>query len=260
MWKHPLRLLLALLLFRIGPGDGEGGDGGEAGEEGGEDGEGEGNDAGNQEGNDEGEDADGGGDSRAENIKALREQRRQEREARIAAEARMQALEQTNRELAARLNSVPPKEDALPADADETARFVHEGNKALKSMKSQVDQATFIAVDAADKAEFYGDIGANPLIRKYKDRVEQELQRMIKNEGNRAPRRLIMRYLIGTDAEAAALKAAASPKPKGKDQEAAEERVKNARKAGGLPKSDVKGGERKTERAKREERLLDKFV
>jgi hypothetical protein len=262
MWKQLFALLFGLCVFSIGPGD-EGG-GGPGDEEGGEGDEGEGGepegDAGEEEGEGEGEGA--GGDSRAANIKALRQKAQTEREARIAAEARLQALEQSNRELSTRVNGNVHKreEEVIPADETPEQKFVRVGNKVLNENKERVNQATLIAVDAADKVEFYSMAAENPLINKMKAKVEAELQRMRREENNRAPRVLIMRYLIGKEAEEAAIEKAKNPGRKTAAQAEAEGRTREARRgAGPLPKSDVSSrGGAKSDRQKREDRLADK--
>jgi hypothetical protein len=203
-------------------------------------------------------DAGAEGDSSAANIKNLRKERQQERDARIAAEARLAALEQQNRDLAARVQGGGrTQEEVIPADETPEQRFVRVGNKVLNENKERVNQATLIAVDAADKVEFYSMAAENPLVNKWKPKVEAELARMRREENNRAPRVLIMRYLIGKAAEEAAIEKAKTPGRKTKAEEDAEGRTREARRgAGPLPKSDVRGGSgAKSERQKREERL-----
>jgi len=150
----------------------------------------------------------------------------------------------------------------IPADEDATAKFVRVGNKVLEQSKQQVNQATLIAVDAADKVEFYSQASENPLVNKYKAKVEAELARMRREENNRAPRVLIMRYLIGKEAEEAAIEKQKNPgRGKSKEQADAEVRVKEARKAaGGSPRSDVNAAARRSDRQKVAERLSDKPI
>jgi hypothetical protein len=248
-------LLFGLCVFSIGPGD-EGG-GGPGDEEGGEGDEGEGGepegDAGEEgEGTGEGD----GGDSPPTNA-GLRKKWQAERDARIALEGRLAAMEEQNRRAA------PPaqrQEEIIPADETPEQKFVRVGNKVLNENKERVNQATLIAVDAADKVEFYSMAAENPLINKMKAKVEAELQRMRREENNRAPRVLIMRYLIGKEAEEAAIEKAKNPGRKTAAQAEAEGRTREARRgAGPLPKSDVSSrGGAKSDRQKREDRLADK--
>lgn len=202
----------------------------------------------------------GGGDSRQANIKALRKERQTERDARIAAETRLATLEAQNRELAARANG-GDRETEPPADEDATQRFVREGSNVLKKNTQKIDHVTFIALDAADQVKFYSKASQNPMIDKYRDRVEAELERMQREEKNRAPRHLILTYLIGKDAENAAIAKAKNPgKRKTQDEQDAADRTREARKPGSPPRSDAKGGERKSDRQKRIDRLTPQNI
>ncbi len=204
-----------------------------------------------EESGEEGEGAEG--DSRAANIKALRRKAQAaqaaaqaEREARIAVEARLQAHQEGRRE--------SPQEPDLPADADETQRFVHEGNRQLRKMAETVTAAQFEARDAADTARFYAKAGKDPTILEYEERVEKEVQKL-RASGQFVPRAAIMQYLAGDDYLAAKRKKAASG---GKQSAAAQEaarRVEKARGEAARPRSDKGGKEKASEADKRKERL-----
>lgn len=210
----------------------------------------------NAEGGEDDPDDGGGGDSRPANIKALRQRAQADREARIAADARIAEQERQIRDLNARVSgNGGERETTPPADEDATQKFVREGSNVLKKNTEKIDRATFIALDAADKVDFYSQSGENPMIPKYRAKVEAELQRMMRDEKNRAPRHLILTYLIGKDAENAAIAKAKNPGRKTKDEIDAAERSREARKPGSPPRSDVRGNERKSERQKRIDRL-----
>lgn len=201
----------------------------------------------------EGTDPDADPDDREQNIKALRqtakrakEEARTERDARIASDARLSALE-------ARMNGggAPANREAeLPADADATTRFVFEGNKQLKNMAQKVDYATFKAEDAADRAEYYSKAPDDPLINKYRVRVEAKYAELVK-QGQRVPREAILTFLIGGDVRE-------GKGPKATPSKAATEAATRVRAATGKPgsvRSDASGKERKSESEQRRKRL-----
>src|SRR5882672_7411945 len=194
------------------------------------------------------------GDSREANFKALRKARAEAETKRAEAETRLAELERQNRELLSRVGGGRPQNDepTLPADADETQKFVFEGNKAIRGVSARVAKAEMMAWNAADKVEFYARAQANPTMMKYADRVEKELERMIKTEGNPAPRSAIYRYIRGQEAEEAELKAAGKPSKAAAD---AKKRVAAARGTGGSVRSDAGGKERMDEREARRKRL-----
>lgn len=203
---------------------------------------------------DNSDDADGD-DSRSRNIKALRDkakrneaQAQTERDGRIAAEARLSALE-------ARMNSNGAPKDDLPADADATQRFVHEGNKAIKAVTEKVNYATLKAEDAGDKAEFYSQAQDDPLINKYRVRVEAKLQEMLA-KGNRAPREAIMTFLIGEDVRK-------GKGPKAQPSKAAQEAAARVKRASGEParaRSDAGGKSKPSDADARKKRLTGQFI
>lgn len=252
--KQLFAWLFGLTVFRVGPGDEGGGPGDEEGGEGEEEGAGEEGDAGTEDEGD-GEDAGDEGDSRAANIKALRDkakrneaQAQTERDGRIAAEARLSALE-------ARMNSNGAPKDDLPADADATQRFVHEGNKAIKAVTEKVNYATLKAEDAGDKAEFYSQAQDDPLINKYRVRVEAKLQEMLA-KGNRAPREAIMTFLIGEDVRK-------GKGPKAQPSKAAQEAAARVKRASGEParaRSDAGGKSKPSDADARKKRLTGQFI
>lgn len=256
------KLLRALLgmLFVCSIVGGEGGPGDEGDEGPGDDDDGGVEDdatGGGEEDDGAGEDDGSEGDSTAANMRNLRQKAtaaealaRQEREARIAAEARAQALEAGRR---------APAEDELPADADQTQRFVHEGNKQLKRMAETVTNAQFESRDAADTARFYAKSAKNPDILKMEDRIEKEVQRL-RTSGQFVPREAIMTFMLGQDVMAARARKAASGGKQSKVAEEAGKRVEKARGEPTRPRSDKGGKERLSESDKRKERLKNQYI
>src|SRR6266850_4458395 len=87
------------------------------------------------------------GDSREANFKALRKARAEAETKRAEAETRLAELERQNRELLTRVGGGRPQNDepTLPADADETQKFVFEGNKAIRGVSARVAKAEMMA-------------------------------------------------------------------------------------------------------------------
>lgn len=200
------------------------------------------------------------GDSRAQNIKALRqkaqrfeEQSRQDREARIAAEARAETLARSSQPAAR-------TEPELPADADDNTRFVHEGNKQLRKMAEQVSAAQFESRDAADTARFYARSTKDADILKYEEAIEAEVAKL-RGQGQFVPRAMIKTVLVGREVEAARMrKGNGARKPSAAEADATV-RVNKARGEPARPRSDATGDRKRTSEAEaRKERLRGKFI
>jgi hypothetical protein len=189
-------------------------------------------------------------DDKAENMAALRKARQTEAEARHRAEVEL-AAERGRREALEAASRPAPKDDEPPADADEMTKWAHAQSKVIRTNAENSNRALAIAMDTADRAEFYSRAAQNPLIGKYGPQVEDML-RKTRAAGGNAQRDLIFKVILG--------EAVLNAKEKGagkKAKDAAAARVTEARGKPGSVRSDASGKERKSDLQKLEDKLRD---
>lgn len=157
-----------------------------------------------------------------------------------------------------RRSSQPSNEDLMRNQEDERLRdpelspqerWQIEANRVLRSSKNESQQALMQAQDLSDKTSYMAKAQDNPVMKKYADRVEVEVQKM-RALGQSAPRHAIYLFLLGKDLDEGKFKAKETKS--GKLPDAARGKTPGA-------KSDVgKGG--KTEHQKRAARLENQII
>lgn len=180
------------------------------------------------------------------NNRELARQLEQEREARIAAEAR--AEERRRQEHGA-------AEAARVAAMEPWEREQYQRDQRSNALENEVRSLRFQSWDNADRADFRAACSETPAFAKIRDKVEAEYQRIVKSGQNPTPRETIATFLIGQSA----VKKAKAGGGKRVERQAAESRQRqqgvpgSSRSAGG--RSNDAGGQ--TEQQKRFNRIKD---
>lgn len=188
-----------------------------------------------------------------EAIRAARERAQTAEEARIRAEATLEAER--------RMRQSAPDTEAQRLFEDEEARLRNpevseqdkywiRANRTLRENTRTANQALTTAADMRDRTDFDRLAVTNPKVHKmYCERVEQELGKM-RAKGQDAPRLALLRFMIGNDVMDGKLKS----KPKAKASAAAAASGVDRGKPPGA-RSDMSAKGRTTESQKRRARL-----
>jgi hypothetical protein len=158
-------------------------------------------------------------------MQRLANERAQEREARVKAEAEALAARQ-QAEFYRQQVEAAQRQQAAPED-----QYVDPDEKWRRDAQSTLERGLAQAADMQDKSDFTLKAVNNPLYAQYRDRVEAELNKL-RMAGQNANRETIFKYLLGEDA-------VANYGKKSKTAQAAAARVKSATRPPASAKSDV---------------------
>lgn len=213
-------------------------------------------------GEDEHEDDDGQPEGEAQTPQKSRAQSRIERTRKELREtkARLQALEAqiAQRPPASVPNSQPDPDMQRLADPNisDLERWQIQTNMTLRQQQQQTQMMLAEARNTSDRTEFKAMAAVTPILKRYEDRVEAEVQRMRSQNQQVPPRAAIADYLMGKDLREGKLKPRAA-------KSAAAEAPRVANNGRGRPtgaRSDVAPSRGQTEAQRREARLLGKPI
>lgn len=150
-----------------------------------------------------------------EAIRAARERAQRAEEARIRAEATLEA-ERRMRAPAADTDEqrLFEQEEARLRDPEvpEVEKWQIKSNRTLRANTRAANQALTTAADMRDRSDFDRLAVTNPKVHKlYADKVEKALSDM-RSKGQDAPRLALLRFMIGNDVMEGKLKSATKPK------------------------------------------------
>jgi hypothetical protein len=269
MLKKLWQLWMLYMVLGIVDGDGAGGEAqgaeGQEGTEGGEGDEGEGLPEGDLDSLIERVEAIGEGEAEKpkpsrenEAIRAARKRAQDAEEARIRAEATLDAERRMRAPQANEDQQLWSQEEARLRDSEATdlEKWQIRSNRTLRANTQAANRALSSAADTQDRTAFDRLEITNPKVYKlYADKVERQLAEM-RGRGESAPRLALLRYMIGNDVMEGKLKSGTTKKSTA--TETPKPGIDRGRSPGA--RSDVNGRGRVSEQDKRRERLRGQII
>lgn len=197
---------------------------------------------------------------------AIREQLKAERTARETAErnAREMSERATAAEARSRESPRAPSQEQQLFEHEETRlrdpaltaqeKWQIESNRVLRSNQREARQALAESREIADKADFERLKAANPVLKRYEERIEKKLVE-IRATGSNIPRKVVAQLLIGEDIVDGKVKSTKRA-PEGGTQQT--RTVARGKAPSG--RSDVRGRGASTEQDKRRARLANQII